>query len=194
MKKLFTMIAMTMLMAVPTNINAGTGNNAGEEIIVRGKRTHITGHLPEVGKKAPELTAVKSDMTEVKLSDFKGKRVILNIFPSLDTPTCSTSVRFFNEAAAELDNTVVLCLSMDLPFAQERFCTTEGIENVLPLSLFRSEDFNNNYGLIIAEGALKGLAARAVVLIDENGTVKYTQLVENISDEPDYESVLKLIR
>lgn len=162
--------------------------------MVKGQETNIEGKIPSVGTNAPDFVGVKAGMTDTKLSEFKGKRVILNIFPSLDTPTCAVSVRFFNEAAAKLENTVVLCLSMDLPFAQERFCTTEGIENVIPLSLFRSEDFFNNYGLRIAEGPMRGLMARAVILIDENGKIKYTQLVENISDEPDYDSVLKLLK
>lgn len=173
---------------------ACTVNQGPDKIMVKGQETEIEGNIPAVGTAAPDFSGVRAGMTEVNLSSFKGKRVILNIFPSLDTPTCATSVRFFNEAAAGLDNTVVLCLSMDLPFAQERFCTTEGINNVIPLSLFRSDDFIKDYGLRIAEGPMRGLMARAVILIDETGKVKYTELVHNLSDEPDYESVLKLLK
>lgn len=183
-----------MLLASSCN---GTDNGNGRmqsKIMVRGQETVTEGTMPAVGTAAPDFSGVKAGMTDVSLSSFKGKRVILNIFPSLDTPTCATSVRFFNEAAANLENTVVLCLSMDLPFAQERFCTTEGIENVIALSLFRSEEFFKGYGLRIAEGPMRGVMARAVILVDENGKIKYTQLVDNLSDEPHYDSVLKLLK
>ena len=123
-------------------------------------------------------------MKEVSLSSFKGKRVILNIFPSLDTPTCAMSVRQFNARASELENTVVLCISMDLPFAQSRFCTVEGLENVIPLSV-QGDDIQ------LADGPLRGLTARAVIVIDENGKVRYTQLVKEVSNEPDYEAALQ---
>lgn len=172
--------------------NATLSSSEGQEIIVRGQPTHIEGVVPQKGEKAPDFSATQSDMTDVRLSSFHGKNIILNIFPSLDTPTCATSVRFFNEAAAELHNTVVLCLSMDLPFAQERFCTVEGIKNVIPLSLFRSNDFCKEYGLKISEGPMRGLMARAVIAIDESGNIIHTQIVKNISDEPDYGSVLNL--
>lgn len=196
--KLFIALA-TAGMLTSQILVACTGQTSGDisgqqKIIVKGQETKIEGNLPETGTVAPEFSGVKSDMSEVSLSSFRGKRVILNIFPSLDTPTCAISVRFFNEAASGLDNTVVLCLSMDLPFAQERFCTTEGIENVIPLSLFRSESFIENYGLRIAEGPMRGLMARSVILIDETGKIQYTELVKNISDEPDYDSVLKLLK
>ena len=128
-----------------------------------------------------------------KLSDYRGKRVILNIFPSLDTPTCAVSVRQFNARASSLDNTVVLCLSMDLPFAQSRFCSVEGLENVVPLSLFRNHGFFDKYGLQLADGPLEGLAARAVIVVDEQGKIIYTQLVEDISHEPDYDAALKAL-
>lgn len=118
----------------------------------------------------------------------------MNIFPSLDTPTCALSVRQFNARAAGLTNTVVLCLSMDLPFAQSRFCSTEGLNNVIPLSVFRSHDFMTHYGLQLADGPLEGLMARAVIVVDENGKVCYTQLVKNISHEPDYEAALKAVQ
>lgn len=128
---------------------------------------------------------------EVSLSDYRGKRIVLNIFPSLDTPTCARSVRQFNIRAAALENTVVLCLSMDLPFAQSRFCSAEGLENVIPLSVFRSHSFMKEYGLQLADGPMAGLTARAVIVIDEHGKILYTQLVEDISKEPDYDMALK---
>lgn len=188
------MLSASLLLSASCNGQNESGNREQSIIMVKGQETKIEGTLPAIGTIAPDFCGVKAGMSEVYLSSFKGKRVILNVFPSLDTPTCAVSVRFFNEAAANLDNTVVLCLSMDLPFAQERFCTTEGIENVIPLSLFRSEDFFTNYGLRIAEGPMRGLMARAVILIDENGKIQYTQLVKNLSDEPDYDSVLKLLK
>lgn len=149
--------------------------------------------MVQVGQTAPDFQATNADLKEVSLSSFKGKKVILNIFPSLDTPTCAMSVRQFNAKASGLDNTVVLCLSMDLPFAQKRFCTTEGLDNVLPLSLFRSQDFVKGYGLCLEDGPLKGLAARAVIVVDEAGKVSYTQLVSEISSEPDYDAALKAV-
>lgn len=166
----------------------------GEVVICRGMEAHTSDKIPEVGSMAPAFTAVGAGMSEVSLSKFRGKRVVLNIFPSLDTPTCAASVRHFNADAAGLDNTVVLCLSMDLPFAQSRFCTVEGLENVVPLSLFRSEDFAKGYGLQLADGPLRGLMARAVIVVDENGKIVYRQLVHNISDEPDYEQAIAVLK
>ena len=163
----------------------------GETVICRGVEAHTSGPMLQVGQVAPDFHAVNAKMEEVSLSDFKGKKVILNIFPSLDTPTCALSVRQFNARAAGLENTVVLCISMDLPFAQSRFCSTEGLDNVIPLSVFRSRDFVAHYGLQLADGPLEGLMARAVIVVDESGKVSYTQLVENISHEPDYEAALK---
>ncbi len=145
----------------------------------------------EGGSTSARLSGYNADLQDVSLSSFKGKRIILNIFPSLDTPTCALSVRQFNTRASELENTVVLCLSMDLPFAQSRFCSVEGLNNVVPLSLFRSQDFLQGYGIQLADGPLRGLMARAVVVIDENGKVCYTQLVSNISNEPDYDAALR---
>lgn len=159
-----------------------------------GNTVHLQGSIPVVGNLAPDFTAVKGDLSEVKLSDFRGKKVVLNIFPSLDTPVCATSVRKFNQAAATLDNTVVLAVSMDLPFAQGRFCTTEGIENVVPVSVFRSDDFKAAYGLILADGPLAGLAARAVVVVDENGKIVYEELVSEITNEPNYENALAAVK
>lgn len=197
LKKKFVATAVCTIMFIGTYKTANGQNiiqqsSERQEITVRGQNTRIEGPVPTKGKIAPDFSATLSDMNDIKLSSFRGKNVILNIFPSLDTPTCATSVRFFNEAASELHNTIVLCLSMDLPFAQERFCTVEGIENVIPMSLFRSNDFCKEYGLKIAEGPMKGLMARAVIAIDVNGEIIYTQVVKNISDEPDYDSVLNL--
>lgn len=165
----------------------------GETVICRGKEAHTAGKMVNIGKEAPDFKAVNGELTEVSLSDYRGKRVILNIFPSLDTPTCAVSVRQFNARATSLENTVVLCLSMDLPFAQSRFCSVEGLENVIPLSLFRSHGFFDKYGLQLVDGPLQGLAARAVIVVDEQGKVIYTQLVEDISHEPDYDVALKAL-
>ena len=171
----------------------------GEVVICRGVEAHTCGPMVKVGQEAPDFRAVNAALEEVSLSSYRGKRLILNIFPSLDTPTCALSVRQFNARASKLENTVVLCLSMDLPFAQSRFCTTEGLDYVVPLSLvplslFRSHDFVEGYGLRLADGPLEGLMARAVVVIDEDGRVIYTQLVKTISDEPDYEVALKALQ
>ncbi|WP_418825861.1 thiol peroxidase [Phocaeicola sp.] len=168
-------------------------DNAGKEetVICRGQEAHTSGPMVKVGQQAPDFRATNADLQDVSLSSFKGKRIILNIFPSLDTPTCALSVRQFNARASELENTVVLCLSMDLPFAQSRFCSTEGLNNVVPLSVFRSHDFLKEYGLQLADGPLRGLMARAVIVIDETGKVRYTQLVSNISNEPDYDAALQ---
>lgn len=162
-------------------------------VTLKGNKVNTNGNLPAAGTSAPDCTLTKADLSDIKLSDFKGKKVVLNIFPSIDTSTCATSVRVFNEKAAELDNTVVLCISKDLPFAHKRFCGAEGIENVMSLSDFRHPDFATKYGIRIEDGPLAGLDARAVVVLDEKGTVKYSQLVSEISEEPDYEEALKVL-
>ena len=190
------MVAIWMMGLMPVRAAAGVPgrdlqSEKGETVICRGVEAHTSGPMLQVGQVAPDFHAVNAKMAEVSLSDFKGKKVILNIFPSLDTPTCALSVRQFNARAAGLENTVVLCISMDLPFAQSRFCSTEGLDNVIPLSVFRSRDFVAHYGLQLADGPLEGLMARAVIVVDESGKVSYTQLVENISHEPDYEAALK---
>lgn len=154
----------------------------------------LNGELPATGQIAPDFGGIKGDLSSVKLNEFKGKKVVLNVFPSLDTPVCAASVRRFNKEASSLENTVVLCISKDLPFAQSRFCTTEGLENVVPLSIFRCKCFVEKYGLEITEGALKGLLARAVLVIDENGVIVYEELVPEITNEPDYESALKALK
>lgn len=159
-------------------------------ITLKGNPVSTIGNLPKVGDVANDFQLVKTDLSTVSLSDFKGKRLILNIFPSIDTPTCATSVRKFNEKASEIDNTVVLCISRDLPFAQARFCGAEGIENVLAVSDFREGKFGKEYGLEITDGPLKGLHSRAVVVIDQNGKILYTEQVSEIAEEPNYEIAL----
>ncbi len=163
------------------------------EIEFRGTMMNTGGELPSVGAAAPGFSLTGDGLAPVSLGDFAGQRVVLNIFPSIDTPTCATSVRAFNERAASLDNTSVLCVSVDLPFAAARFCGDEGIENVSCASTFRSPDFYDAYGVQIADGPLAGLCARAVVVIDESGNVAHTELVNPISDEPDYDAALSAL-
>jgi thiol peroxidase len=163
------------------------------EITLQGNPIHTSGNLPEVGSDAPDFTLVAADLSEVSGSDFKGKNVVLNIFPSIDTDVCATSVRTFNEKAAGLDNTVVLCISADLPFAAGRFCGAEGIEGVQTLSTFRDSNFGKTYGIDIVDGALAGLMARAVVVVNADGDVAYTELVPEIAQEPDYDAALAAI-
>ncbi|EGJ99852.1 MULTISPECIES: thiol peroxidase [Dysgonomonas] len=151
---------------------------------------NTSGQLPTVGSAAPEFALVKNDLSEVSLKDLKGKTVILNIFPSLDTGTCAASVRRFNKEAAALPNTVILAVSADLPFAAGRFCSAEGIDNVVPASVFRNASFAKDYGVLMLDGPLKGLLARSVVVIDANGKVVYTELVPEITNEPNYQPAL----
>ncbi|MEN9355142.1 MAG: hypothetical protein RL318_2467 [Fibrobacterota bacterium] len=157
---------------------------------LRGNPVSTSGELPAVGTKAPEFSLVKQDLSDVTLGSLSGKKVVLNIFPSVDTATCATSVRKFNAEAAGKDNVVVLCVSKDLPFAAKRFCGAEGIENVVTGSSFRDAGFESAYGILMTDGPLKGLIARSVVVLDEAGVVKYTQLVNEIADEPDYAAAL----
>ena len=152
------------------------------QVTLGGNAIEVGGTFPSVGQKAPEFSLVGKDLKPVTLADFAGKRKVLNIVPSLDTPTCATSTRKFNEAAAKLDNTAVIVVSGDLPFAATRFCTTEGIENVVTASTFRGRDFAQAYGVDITSGPLVGLTARAVVVIDENDKVVHAQLVEEIKN------------
>jgi thiol peroxidase len=163
------------------------------KITLKGNAINTVGNLPSVGSKAPDFKLVAKDLSVKTLADYAGKKVILNIFPSLDTATCAASVRRFNAEANKLDNTVVLCISMDLPFAQARFCGAEGLDNVHTLSDFRGAEFGKNYGVAIADGPLAGLESRAVVVLDEKGNVTYTQQVPEIVDEPNYEEVLKTL-
>jgi thiol peroxidase len=159
------------------------------EVTLGGNPVHTSGDLPAVGSPAPGSSLVGGDLAEFAIADYSGQNVILNIFPSVDTPTCATSVRQFNERAAGVDNTVVLCVSADLPFAQNRFCGAEGITNVKTASTFRSS-FGADYGVTLTDGALAGVLARAVVVIDPDGNVKYTELVGEIAQEPDYDAAL----
>ncbi|MGA1977564.1 MAG: thiol peroxidase [Bacteroidales bacterium] len=163
------------------------------KITFKGNPVKTSGNLPSHGKKAPEFSLVKSDLSTFRLSDIKGKKILLNIFPSLDTSVCASSVRKFNQLAAGRENTVVLAISKDLPFAHGRFCTAEGITNVISLSGFRDRKFGKDYGVDMTDGPLAGLYARSVVVIDESGKVIYTQMVPEITIEPDYDSALKAI-
>jgi thiol peroxidase len=151
------------------------------------------GELPSTGTPAPEFVLTANDMKDVSLKDFAGKNVVLNIFPSVDTGVCAASVREFNKRVASIDNTVVLCISKDLPFAMKRFCGAEGIDKAITVSDFRSRGFGKSYGVELSDSAFAGLFARAVVVIDGNGKVKYNQLVPQIGEEPNYEAALKAI-
>ncbi len=164
------------------------------QVTMKGNTLQIYGELPAKGTAAPGFTLVNSDLSEVTIEDFKGKNLILNIFPSIDTPVCAMSVRKFNEAAEKLPNTMVLAISNDLPFALKRYCAAEGLNNIVPLSAFRADDFGKDYGLLITTGALKGLLARAVIGINEEQEIVYTELVPDIGNEPDYEKVLAVFR
>lgn len=154
---------------------------------------HTYGELPVAGAIAPEFHLTTSTLAETTQADYKGKRIVLNIFPSLDTDVCAASVRRFNKEATEIDNVAVLCVSEDLPFAMSRFCSVNGLENVVAASAFRSPEFARDYGVMLVDGPLKGLLARAVVVLDEDGRVVYTQLVEEITNEPDYEAVKSVL-
>ena len=159
-------------------------------VTLRGNLISIGGTFPVKGDKAPAFTLVAKDLSDVSLSSLTGKRKILNIFPSVDTPVCATSIRTFNAKASSLENTVVLCISADLPFAQARFCGAEGLDNVINLSTLRGREFIRNYGVDIENGPLAGLTARAVVVLDEDDNVLYSELVSEIGQEPDYEAAL----
>jgi len=163
------------------------------QVTLKGNPVQVNGELPKVGQTAPALSLVAKDLSDVSLESFAGKRKVLNIFPSIDTPTCATSVRTFNKEASALPNTVVLCISQDLPFAQSRFCGAEGLENVQSLSAFRSPSFAADYGVAIASGALTGLTARAVVVLDEQNKVLHTELVGEIAHEPNYDAVKSVL-
>lgn len=162
-------------------------------VTLGGNPTHTNGELPAIGSKAPEFKLVDVNLGEISLSSFAGQNVILNIFPSVDTSTCATSVRTFNKLASELPNTKVLCISRDLPFAQKRFCGAEGIDNVINLSDFRDASFAKDYGVLLTDGALNGLHARSIVVVDANGVVKHTELVSEIANEPNYDNALQAL-
>lgn len=162
------------------------------QVTFKGSPAQTVGDLPGIGSAAPDFTLVKQDLSEATLADYTGKKLVLNIFPSIDTGVCALSVKAFNTKAAGLENTAVLCVSVDLPFAHARFCGAEGIENVETASAFRA-NFGDHYGVTLADGPLAGLFARAVVVIDESGKVIYTELVPEIAQEPDYEAALAVL-
>lgn len=164
-----------------------------ETIFFKGSAVNTYGMVPTAGEKAPAFRLTGKDLNEIRLDDFKGKRVVLNVFPSLDTAVCAASVRRFNQEASKFKNTVVICVSMDLPFAMSRFCTAEGIDSVLTASAFRSPDFGKDYGLTMTDGTLAGLLARAVLIIDENQNVIYSDLVSEITNEPDYDGAFYVL-
>jgi thiol peroxidase len=157
--------------------------------LLGGNPVHTSGELPAVGSQSPDFSVTKADFSDVGPSDFAGQRLVLNIFPSIDTKVCAMSVRRFNEIASGLDNATVLCISADLPFAMNRFCGAEGLSNVVTASTFRG-DFGTAYGVEMVDGRLKGLLARSVVVLDEQGNVLHSQLVPAISDEPDYDAAI----
>jgi len=161
---------------------------------LRGNPITLNGDFPKKGEKAKPFSLVANDLSDKTLSDYQGKRKVLNIFPSVDTDVCAMSVRTFNQMVNDLDNTIVLCISSDLPFAQKRFCAAEGLNNVVTLSTMRGAQFKQNYGVAMVNGPLAGLAARAVIILDEHDTVIYSQLVDEISHEPDYEAALTVLK
>jgi len=164
------------------------------QITLRGTPIHTSGELPAVGAQAPGFKLVTGKLDEVTLEDFAGKKKVLNIFPSVDTPTCATSVRTFNQRATEAPDVELLQISADLPFAQGRFCSSEGLDRVQPLSMMRNRDFARDYGVLITDGPLAGLSARAVVVLDENNRVLHSELVPEIAQEPDYEAALAALK
>lgn len=159
-------------------------------ITLGGNPIHTSGELPKVGTKLADFKLVKNDLSIASLGDFAGSKLVLNIFPSIDTGTCATSVRKFNESASQLENTKIMCISRDLPFAQKRFCGAEGLENVVNLSDFKDGSFGKANGLEIVDGVLAGLHSRAIIVVDEKGTVVYTEQVPEIANEPNYEAAL----
>lgn len=163
------------------------------QVTFKGKSVTTYGHLPETGERAPHFELLKNDLSVATLQDFKGKRVIMNIFPSIDTHVCATSVRNFNEKVSELSNTVVLNISRDLPFAQKRFVDDEGLEHVINLSDFKERNFGKDYGLEMIDGPWEGLLSRVVIVLDENGKILYSEQVKDIDDEPDYLAALKTL-
>lgn len=165
-----------------------------ETVYFSGNECHTGGNLPKVGDKAPDFKLVTPELKDVSLETFKGKRVVLNIFPSLDTPVCAAGVRRFNQEASSLADTVVLCVSMDLPFAAGRFCEAEGLRDVIPASAFRSPTFAKDYGVQLVDGPLAGLLTRAVIIIDKDGKVRYVDLVDEITHEPRYDEALDVLQ
>ncbi|MBM9613451.1 thiol peroxidase [Desulfobulbus rhabdoformis] len=164
------------------------------QITLKGNAIDTIGELPAAGAAAPDFSLVTTELADVGLANYKGKKVVLNIFPSVDTPVCAASVRNFNKVAGENENTVVLCISADLPFAHTRFCETDGLKNVESLSVFRSPDFGKDYGVTITTGPLAGLLSRAIVVLDAEGKVTYTEQVPEITQEPNYDAALAAIK
>lgn len=162
-------------------------------VTLKGNNIHTSGNLPKIGDKAPDFKLIKTDLSTVTLGDYKGKAVVLNIFPSIDTGTCAQSVRQFNKELNEIDDIIVLCISRDLPFAQARFCGAEGLENVINLSDFKDNSFGKTYGLDFIDGPLEGLHSRAIVVINENGIITHTEQVQEIVDEPNYKAAFEAL-
>lgn len=164
------------------------------EVTLKGAPIQVAGAFPQTGQKTRPFSLVGGDLSDIKLESFAGKRKVLNIFPSIDTPTCATSVRKFNAQANELANTVVLCISADLPFAQKRFCGAEGLENVVNLSTMRGREFLEDYGVLITSGPLAGISTRAVVILDEQDQVLYSELVPEVGSEPNYDAAIAALK
>jgi thiol peroxidase len=164
------------------------------QVTLRGNPVQVSGQLPQPGQKAPAFSLVSKELADVTLASFAGKRKVLNIFPSVDTPTCATSVRKFNAEASNLADTVVLCISADLPFAQARFCGAEGLNNVMNLSTLRGREFLESYGVALSSGPMAGLAARAVVVLDAGDQVLHSELVGEIANEPDYAAAIAVLK
>lgn len=163
------------------------------KITLQGNEIHTNGNLPEIGTSAPDFTLVNKDLENVSLSTFPGKKKILSIVPSLDTPVCAISTKKFDDHAKEHDDTVILIIAADLPFAMSRFCGAEGLENVIPLSVMRTRDFSRDYGVLIEDGPLAGITARAIVVLDQDNSVVHTELVSEIAQEPDYEAAIQAL-
>jgi thioredoxin-dependent peroxiredoxin len=163
-------------------------------ITLNGSPVHTIGTLPAVGTQAPDFTLTKTDLSEISLKNHPGKKVLLNIFPSLDTPTCASAMHQFNEIASQFKDMLILCISADLPFAQKRFCLTENLLNVEPVSVFRHPKFGETYGVTISDGALKGLLSRAVVIVDDHGKVIYSEQVKELSNEPNYSAMMDILK
>lgn len=163
-------------------------------ITMNGKTMETSGSLPSIGLQAPDFIVTKTDLSEIYLKNYLGKKIILNIFPSLDTSTCASAMLRFNEIASQYPNLLILCISADLPFAQKRFCSAEHLDNIHPVSIFRHPEFGKTYGVYIMDGPLAGLLARAVIFLDETGKVIYTELVKDITNEPNYNEIVKLLK
>ena len=164
------------------------------EITLEGNPIHTVGELPGVGSSAPAFKLTETDLSDVGMGDFSGKKLVLNIFPSIDTPVCAASVRRFNSEASSMENVAVLCISADLPFAHARFCGAENLDNVVSLSTFRSPQFGKDYGVEISDSPLAGITSRAIVIVDESGKVTYTEQVPEIGQEPDYDGALNALK